>query len=350
MPTCSTNLGLNKVSPDPHDPESVRRMMMLVNRIADLLAEFALGGRPLRNDRGQFIRNDAGDLIRIPWVLPPPARDLPGLWVYGGWIPPGGIIPWSGWTNTVPDTWALCDGTQQTPDLQEHFIRGAGSSAAPGVTGGADAHSHSSHDPPGNHTGPLEHGSLAPHTVVLGHAGLSNHTGSLPHEALGSHPDHTEHFHDKGDSEGFFDALGDPPDYNVVARDSDESQVMATKKVDPHTHGGAVAEDGNHRHEISYGVGPAVLPGNTEVENHALTHSEHYPSPMTAHELDLAHSEIPAHAFTLEHSQIDDHVLNLKHSFDGSHSSEDSRPVFMTLAWIMKLAEAGQSLPAGPFN
>lgn len=55
-------------------------------------------------------------------------------------LPSGGIIMWSG-TN-IPDGWALCDGTQGTPDLRDRFIVGAGGVYARGNTGGSTTHTH----------------------------------------------------------------------------------------------------------------------------------------------------------------------------------------------------------------
>ena len=47
---------------------------------------------------------------------------------------------WSGATNNIPSGWALCDGNNGTPNLQDKFIVGAGSSYAVDATGGsADA-------------------------------------------------------------------------------------------------------------------------------------------------------------------------------------------------------------------
>ena len=55
-------------------------------------------------------------------------------------VPVGGIIMWSGATNAVPSGWALCDGQNGTPNLQDRFIVGAGSTYAVDATGGsADA-------------------------------------------------------------------------------------------------------------------------------------------------------------------------------------------------------------------
>lgn len=52
-------------------------------------------------------------------------------------VPVGGIVMWSGTVATIPANWALCDGTDGTPDLRNKFIIGAGSTYNPAATGGA---------------------------------------------------------------------------------------------------------------------------------------------------------------------------------------------------------------------
>lgn len=55
----------------------------------------------------------------------------------------GMIVMWSGAADAVPAGWALCDGSNGTPDLVSKFIRGAGPAGdAPGSTGGTDDHTH----------------------------------------------------------------------------------------------------------------------------------------------------------------------------------------------------------------
>lgn len=54
----------------------------------------------------------------------------------GSSIPTGGIIIWSG--AEVPTGWALCDGTNGTPDLRGRFVLGAGGTYNPGDTGGSE--------------------------------------------------------------------------------------------------------------------------------------------------------------------------------------------------------------------
>lgn len=52
-------------------------------------------------------------------------------------IPAGVIVMWSGSIGNIPSGWALCDGSNGTPDLRDRFIVGAGRSYAVGATGGA---------------------------------------------------------------------------------------------------------------------------------------------------------------------------------------------------------------------
>jgi hypothetical protein len=53
-------------------------------------------------------------------------------------VPVGGIIMWSGAVVGIPSGWALCDGSNGTPDLQNKFVVGAGDTYNPDDTGGAE--------------------------------------------------------------------------------------------------------------------------------------------------------------------------------------------------------------------
>lgn len=61
--------------------------------------------------------------------------------IYGpsqdGGIPVGLVCMWSGSTTDIPSGWALCNGSNGTPDLRGRFIVGAGSSYSVGATGGS---------------------------------------------------------------------------------------------------------------------------------------------------------------------------------------------------------------------
>ena len=54
-----------------------------------------------------------------------------------GTIPVCGIIMWSGSIGTIPTGWALCNGSNGTPNLQDKFIVGAGSGYSVAGTGGS---------------------------------------------------------------------------------------------------------------------------------------------------------------------------------------------------------------------
>jgi hypothetical protein len=61
-------------------------------------------------------------------------------WVSESPFTTGMIILWSGSTGSIPTGWALCNGSNGTPDLRNRFVVGAGSTYAVAATGGsADA-------------------------------------------------------------------------------------------------------------------------------------------------------------------------------------------------------------------
>lgn len=53
-------------------------------------------------------------------------------------IPSGFIGIWSGSSDNIPDGWALCDGTNNTPDMRGRFVMGANEAHAIGQTGGEE--------------------------------------------------------------------------------------------------------------------------------------------------------------------------------------------------------------------
>ena len=57
---------------------------------------------------------------------------------YEARVPAGVIVMWSGAIGSVPKGWALCDGLEGRPNLQDKFILGAGGSASIGDTGGSN--------------------------------------------------------------------------------------------------------------------------------------------------------------------------------------------------------------------
>lgn len=105
-------------------------------------------------------------------------------------VPTGVILMWSGTISTIPEGWALCDGTNGTPDLRNRFIVGAGASYAEGATGGATskttstdgAHTHSISVSVGGHTLALSRIPSHSHSYVRG-AGTWNTSGGSDSDA-----------------------------------------------------------------------------------------------------------------------------------------------------------------------
>ena len=72
-------------------------------------------------------------------------------------IPSGVIVMWSGLLVNIPSGWALCNGANGTPDLQDRFICGTFTGENPGATGGAGSHTHSV-NPPNTQTSVINEG------------------------------------------------------------------------------------------------------------------------------------------------------------------------------------------------
>lgn len=86
--------------------------------------------------------------------------------------PSGIIVLWSGSIASIPGGWALCDGTNGTPNLKSRFVIGAGDTAYPVAgSGGTSTHAHSL-------VGHFGWGSL-PHAHILT-------TSPTPNAAAGS--------------------------------------------------------------------------------------------------------------------------------------------------------------------
>jgi hypothetical protein len=61
----------------------------------------------------------------------------------GDEIPTGLIAVWHGTLADIPDGWALCDGTNGTPNLLDKFVKSIpNASTNPGSAGGNEKHKH----------------------------------------------------------------------------------------------------------------------------------------------------------------------------------------------------------------
>jgi hypothetical protein len=89
-------------------------------------------------------------------------------------IPSGVIVMWSGDPDDIPSGWALCDGNNDTPNLEDRFVYGCvGGLDCPDGTGGAASHNHSV-DVDSTLAGYST--SNIPNVTTMGGATLANHT------------------------------------------------------------------------------------------------------------------------------------------------------------------------------
>jgi len=103
-------------------------------------------------------------------------------------VPSGVITMWSGAINDIPDGWALCDGNNGTPNLQDRFIVGAGNSYTVDDTGGEEEHQLTVDEMPSHtHSTDANTGSADKDSGVSPTGGTSDATidptgGDQPHE------------------------------------------------------------------------------------------------------------------------------------------------------------------------
>jgi hypothetical protein len=205
------------------------------------------------------------------------ALTVNGLVIQSGYIPiPGMIVMYNG--TTAPTGWAICDGTNGTPDLRDRFIIGAGSSFTLGATGGS---------------------------YTSGGAGDHNHNtngvsgGYTTNNAYTEHGHNTYHAHNTGSAGSHSHNSTTGTSNSNTTRDLGTGGGVA---VPAHTHSFNTGTDGSHGHNVS-----AENPGTSVA---GITH---------------AHSG----SFNTNGGSTS--------SQPGNHTHSTDRPLFRALTYIMKL-------------
>jgi microcystin-dependent protein len=97
------------------------------------------------------------------------------VFVGNGTIPLGGIIMWSGSIATIPSGWALCNGSNGTPNLSNRFVISVGGALGVGSTGGSETVSLTTANMPAH-----DHGGGGTSTATTDSQGAHTHTITDP--------------------------------------------------------------------------------------------------------------------------------------------------------------------------
>jgi len=174
-----------------------------------------------------------------------------------GVIPAGGIILWSGSIASIPEGWALCDGTNGTPDLTNRFVVHAdadvGGENNVGDTGGSHTMSHTHSVDLPNYTG-----SSGSH--VLSNAQIPSHGHSASCSIAGNHSHHytiAMDLNSHGES-------GNPLDFWSATNEA------STSSAGNHAHSISIGSTGggqSHNHTVNHNHGAAVSGPASNVDN-----------------------------------------------------------------------------------
>lgn len=142
--------------------------------------------------------------------------------VLGRLFPPGMIILWAGSSGSIPPGWALCNGSNGTPDLRNRFVVGAGQTYSVNATGGATS-------------------------VATSGGGSHNHGGSTGSHQLTT-AEMPSHFHSMGTL--FVREIGSGGTITGVgnfASGADNTQAAGGDAAHAHT----ISTQGDHTHTVA---------------------------------------------------------------------------------------------------
>jgi microcystin-dependent protein len=168
------------------------------------------------------------------------------------YFPKGGIIMWSGAVNTIPSGWALCDGTNGTPDMTNRFVMGT---ATPGSAGGSNSLSLTVNNMPSHaHTAPSHTHASAAH----------NHSAATSVGTVGNH------IHGLSDTSDtcLFGRQGYPETAYYIAQGSYAS-LSIPSRIHPHNDP-QLTGAGSHTHSVTVSVNSAT-PANTGAAGNTTT-------------------------------------------------------------------------------
>lgn len=169
-----------------------------------------------------------------------------------GMCPVGAIVAWDDEVEKIPPGWALCDGTNGTPDWRDRFPVGAGGAYAPGEVGGEDASDLRHEHDPGTYT---TDDDSHRHSIVSGYTGYAN-----------SHV-HGDGTLVAGASDGILVNVAAGPDIWIRRNDHGHPITGDTDTQASHRHnnGDLTTDYDNHGHSVT--AGESATGGSATQEN-----------------------------------------------------------------------------------
>jgi hypothetical protein len=221
--------------------------------------------------------------------------------------PRGIIVMWSGTLANIPSGYALCDGSNGTPDLRDRFILSVNTAENPGATGGAHSITLTSAQMPAHtHSGTTANSGGHTHTGTTSSDGSHTHTGTTNTVANHTHDmTHNHSINDPGHSHvvagnNTFSGDGSTFETDNSTNSQPRNTTTNTTGISVNTFTGSTGSGGSHNHTFTSDAGG--------------THS---------HTLNIVTNGDHNHTFTTGST--------------GSGSAVDNRPAYYKLAFIMKL-------------
>jgi hypothetical protein len=167
-------------------------------------------------------------------------------------VPLGAIIMWSGTIDTIPESWALCDGSAGTPDLRNQFIMGAGAGlgfSEPFTVGGSATISLAGAlAPGGSHTHELD---IDGHALTVAELAAHSHLNGIADDV-------PSRIFTRGSGPCAGGAGFTVKDENLHPTYEGDTETVGAG--DPHTHTGATANSGAHSHDLTLDDAPILPP------------------------------------------------------------------------------------------
>ncbi|MBN1414869.1 MAG: hypothetical protein JW973_07200 [Bacteroidales bacterium] len=162
-------------------------------------------------------------------------------------MPAGIIVMWSGTLAGIPGGWALCDGSNGTPDLRDRFILSVSDDEDPGSTGGNSYYSLTGDQLP-SHS----------HEAIISNAPDHNHGPTGPggtHNHTVSGGDHSHYLDDSNQLDG-----GGP--YAVIESTDDYVNT---------SYDGITLPGGGHSHTVSMAPNHVHTTASAGAHSHTIT-------------------------------------------------------------------------------